>query len=111
MHPYLMLTLAIALELVATNALKASQGFTRPVPSVITVVGYAGSFYLMSLCLKELPLSVTYAIWSGVGTAVTALLGFLLWKEGVDLPRVLGILLIIGGVVLVNLNTKAPAAP
>jgi multidrug transporter EmrE-like cation transporter len=108
MHPMLLLALAIASEVAGTTSLKYSEGFTKLTPSVIVVVGYGLAFYLLSLSLKHIPLGTAYAIWSGVGTAATAVIGVLLWREIVDLPRVLGILLIIGGVVL--LNAFSPSA-
>lgn len=97
------LVLAIACELVATACLKASLGFTRPWPSLLVVVGYAAAFYFLSITLKALPISVAYAIWSGVGTLGMALVGALLWKEPMDRTRVAAILLIVAGVVLLNL--------
>jgi multidrug transporter EmrE-like cation transporter len=109
MHPMLLLFLAIISEVVGTTALKYSEGFTKVAPSGVVIVGYGLAFYLLSLSLKQIPLGTAYAIWSGVGTAATAVIGVLLWREVVDLPRVAGILLIIGGVVLLN-AFSAPAA-
>lgn len=103
MNALLTLFLAIVSEVIGTTSLKYSEGFTRLGPSAIVVVGYAAAFYLMSLSLKQIPLGTAYAIWSGVGTAGTALIGIWLWNETFDLPRALGIALIIGGVVVLNM--------
>ena len=100
----MILFLAILSEVVGTVALKASDGFARLGPSVV-VVGYGLSFYLLALALKQIPLGVAYAIWSGLGTAVA---GILLWRESLNLAGV-GILLIIAGVVLLNVFSGASA--
>ncbi|NTV65674.1 MAG: multidrug efflux SMR transporter [Oscillochloris sp.] len=97
-----LLLAAITSEVIATTSLKISAGFSKPLPSLIVVVGYGLSFYLLSLSLKQIPLGTAYAIWSGLGTAATAVIGVLLWKEVLDLPRLLGIGLIIAGVIVLN---------
>lgn len=102
MTGFLLLLVAIASEIVATTSLKLSDGFTRLAPSVLVVLGYGAAFYFLSLTLRQIPLSVTYAIWSGLGTAAMALVGVALFRESLDAPRIVGILLIIAGVVLVN---------
>lgn len=103
MNMWVMLALAIVSEVIATNALKASQGFTKLIPSLIVVVGYVIAFYLVSQVLKQgLSVGVTYAIWAGAGTAATAIIGVLYWKEPMDIWRAVGIGLIIGGVVVLN---------
>jgi small multidrug resistance pump len=107
MPPILLLLLAIVSEVVGTSALKASHGFTRPWPSLLVVAGYSLAFYLMSLTLKAFPVSTAYAIWSGLGTAAMVLVGVLVWREALDLPRLLGIALIIGGVVVLNVSSGA----
>jgi small multidrug resistance pump len=108
-NPMLLLLFAIASEVVATTSLKFSEGFSRPLPSLIVVVGYGLSFYLMSLSLRSIPLGSAYAIWSGLGTAATATIGVLIWKESLDLPRIVGIGLIILGVVVLNFMSKGAA--
>ncbi|MDX1992711.1 MAG: multidrug efflux SMR transporter [bacterium] len=110
MSPYLLLFFAIGSEVIATTALKASEGFTRLVPSVIVVAGYGAAFYLLSLVLRQVPLNIAYAIWAGVGTAMTVLVGVVLYKEAVDVWRIAGILLIISGVVVLNFFGGAHAA-
>ncbi|MBX0326803.1 multidrug efflux SMR transporter [Oscillochloris sp. ZM17-4] len=106
----LILLAAIVSEVIGTTALKFSDGFSRPVPSMVVVVGYALSFYLMSLCLRDIPLGTAYAIWSGLGTAAIVLIGVLLWKESLDPARVIGIALIIAGVIVLNFLSKPAAA-
>ncbi|WP_309297441.1 DMT family transporter [Lysinibacillus piscis] len=108
MKGYIYLTISIVSELFATTMLKMSDGFTVPLPSTGVVAGYALSFYCLSLCLKTIPLSLAYAIWSGVGTAITALIGLALWGEAFSSFKVLGIILIIGGVILLNASTSKP---
>jgi small multidrug resistance pump len=103
MSPMFLLLLAIIAEVVGTTALRASEGFTRVVPSIIVVIGYAVAFYLMSLTLKQISIGVAYAIWSGVGTALTVVVGVLLFHESLDAARVIGIALIILGVLVLNL--------
>ena len=95
--------LAVASEVMGSSALKASQGFSKLLPSLLVVLGYGSAFYLLSQSLKTIPLSVAYAVWSGLGTALIALLGWLVFKEPMNGPMVLGIALIIAGVVLLNL--------
>ena len=105
----LILVLAILSEVVGTVALKASEGFTRLGPNVLVVVGYGLSFYLLALALKQMPLGIAYAIWSGLGTAGAVAAGILLWRESLNLTGVVGILLIIIGVILLNVFAGAPA--
>ena len=99
----LVLFLAIASEVVGTAALKASEGFVRLGPTMLVVVGYGLTFYLLGLALKQIPLGVAYAIWSGLGTAGAVLAGVLLWRESLNLAGVVGIALIVAGVLVLNL--------
>jgi small multidrug resistance pump len=99
----LLLLLAILSEVVGTIALKASEGFTRLGPNVLMVVGYGLSLFLLALALKQIPLGVAYAIWSGLGTAGAVVAGILLWRESLNLVGIVGILFIIAGVVLLNI--------
>jgi small multidrug resistance pump len=104
---YLLLAGAIAAEVTATTAMKYSEGFSRLWPSVVTALGYVVSFALLAQTLKTVQIGTAYAIWSGVGTAAIALLGLLLFGEGLTLTKAGGILLIIGGVVVLNLGGAA----
>ncbi|SFJ85858.1 DMT family transporter [Thermoflavimicrobium dichotomicum] len=109
MKGYLYLFIAIFGELIATSSLKASQGFSKLVPSLIVIIGYGTAFYFLSLSLKYIPLGISYAIWSGVGTALTAIIGYWFWKESLNIAQLIGIILIIAGVVLLNLSKNASA--
>lgn len=102
MHPVAWLALAIGSEIIATVSLKLSDGFTKPIPAVVVVIGYAISFYALSISLRSIPLGVVYAVWSGIGTATVVLIGFVLFREMLDAVKVAGIGLIIVGVVMLN---------
>jgi small multidrug resistance pump len=106
---YLLLFVAIVAEVVATSALKASENFTRLTPSLLVVAGYGVAFTCLSMTLKTLPLGVAYAIWSGIGTALVAVLGWLVYKQQLDLPAIVGISLIIIGTIVLNLFSKVAA--
>ncbi len=97
-----MLTFAIAAEVIATVALKASDGFSRPVPSAIVVVGYLLSFWLLALVLKQLSVGTTYAIWSAVGTAAVALIGVFAYGETANAMKLASLGLIVLGVIGLN---------
>ena len=103
---YLYLALAIVFEVIATSALKASNEFTRLVPSIVVVVGYSSAFYLLTLVLRTIPLGITYAVWSGVGIILVALVGFVFYKQTPDVPAVIGMILIIAGVAVIHLFSK-----
>ncbi|WP_137718736.1 SMR family transporter [Methylobacillus flagellatus] len=106
MNHWLALGIAIVAEVVATTALKSTEGFTRLWPSLVVVAGYAAAFYFMTVSLRVLPLGIMYAIWAGVGIVLVAVLGWLLYKQALDLPAMLGIALIISGVVVINLFSR-----
>lgn len=104
---YLYLVCAIIAEVTATSALKSSQGFSKLIPSVIVVVGYSVSFYFLSVVLKTIPIGVAYAIWSGIGIALISVIGFVAFKQTLDLPAILGIGFIIVGVAIMNLFSNS----
>jgi len=106
---WLYLGVAIVAEIFATSALKGSEGFTRLVPSVITVFGYLISFYFLSLTLREIPVGIAYAIWSGVGIVLISLIGLLVFKQRLDAPALIGIGLICAGVLVINLFSHSSA--
>lgn len=110
MHWFL-LAGAIGAEIIATTLLKVSNGFTKPLVSVGTVIGYAVSFYLLSLVLKYVPLSVAYAIWSAAGTIAIALIGVVLFSERLTLVQIAGILVTAAGVAMINLGAAPGALP
>lgn len=103
---YVYLAIAIIAEVAATSALKMSDGFSKWLPSVIVIVGYGIAFFCLSLTLRSIPLGVAYAIWSGAGVALVTVIGWLVFKQTLDLPAMVGILLIISGVLVLNLFSK-----
>lgn len=107
MSPWIYLSVAIVSEVIATSALKAAEGFTRLVPSLVVVTGYALAFYFLSLTLKTVPLGVAYAIWSGAGVALIALIGWAWYGQALDAIALVGIALIVAGVVVLNLFSKS----
>lgn len=107
MHKWLYLSIAIIAEVIATSSLKASDGFRRLWPSLLVIVGYSLSFYFMSLTLREIPVGIVYAIWSGVGVVLVALIGWIVYKQRLDLAAILGMALIVIGVVVMNLFSKS----
>ena len=104
---YVYLITAVAAETVGTTALQASQQFTRLWPSVLCVVSYAVAFYLLSLALKVMPVGVLYAIWSGLGIVLIAAIGFTVFGQRLDLPAMLGILMILSGIMIIHLFSNA----
>ena len=105
--PYLFLAVAIASEVIATSALKASQGFTRVGPSVVTVIGYASAFYCLSRTMGHIPVGVTYAVWSGAGLVLITLVALLLYDQRLDLPALAGMTLIVLGIAVMAVFSKS----
>ncbi|WP_028313008.1 SMR family transporter [Derxia gummosa] len=104
---YLLLGFAIVAEVIATTALKASDGFTRLWPSVIVVVGYGIAFVLLSLTLRVLPTGIVYAVWSGAGVVLITAVSWIWYRQALDLPALAGLGLIVAGVVVINLFSKS----
>ena len=104
---YLYLVIAIAAEVVATSALKKSEEFTRLWPSVTVAVGYLVAFYFLTLVLRSMPIGVTYAMWSGLGVVLVAVVGAILYREVPDAAAIVGMTLIVAGVVIMNLLSKS----
>lgn len=98
---------AVVSEVAATTALKFSEGFTKLTPSMVVIAGYGLSFYLLSLSLKVIPIGTAYALWSGIGIVLTVIVGAVLWREQMDWARGIGIMLIISGILIINLFSKA----
>lgn len=103
---WLILFVAIVSEVIATSALKSSEGFSRFWPSVVVVIGYGIAFYCLALTLRVIPMGVVYAIWSGIGIVLITLVGWFLFDQKLDLPALLGIGLIAAGVVIMNVFSK-----
>ncbi|WP_298817823.1 SMR family transporter [uncultured Roseibium sp.] len=99
---YLFLIAAIVAEVIATSALAKTENFTRLVPSIITIGGYAVSFWLLSFPIRVLPTGIVYAIWSGAGIVLITLVAWLVFNQKLDLPAILGLGLIVAGVVVIN---------
>jgi small multidrug resistance pump len=109
MKTMLILFVAVLSEVTATTSLKFSEGFTKLIPSVVVVVGYGLSFYLLSMTLKVMPIGVAYAFWSGIGIVLTVVAGKFIWNETLDWARITGIVLIIVGILVINLFSKVTA--
>ena len=107
MQKWIFLAVAIVSEVIATSALKASEGFTRFWPSLIVAVGYLIAFYFLSLTLKTMPVGIAYAIWSGVGVALIAVIAWIFLGQPLDLAAIIGLSLIMAGVVVLNVFSKS----
>jgi small multidrug resistance pump len=103
---YLYLVVAIAAELVGTLSLKASEGFTKLVPSLLVVLGYGISFYLFSLVIKSMSVGIAYAVWAGLGILLVTAAGAVLYKQVPDLAAIVGMLLIVAGVLVIHLFSR-----
>jgi len=109
MSGYGWLAIAILAEVIATTALKASDGFTRLWPSLITVLGYAVAFHGLSITIRTVPLGLAYALWSGVGLVLITAIGWIAYKQRLDTPALIGLGLILAGVLVINLFSKSAA--
>lgn len=109
MREWIFIAIAIVSEVVATSALKASEGFARLWPSVVVVFGYGIAFYCLSLALRTIPVGVAYAVWSGAGVALIALIGWFLYGQTLDFAAMVGIGLIVAGVIVLNVFSRSAA--
>jgi len=107
--PWVLLAAAIVAEVIATSALKSSDGFSRLWPSLLVVAGYGAAFFLLSLTLRAIPVGIAYAVWSGVGIVLVAAIAWLVHGQRLDAPAMLGMALIVAGVVVLNVFSKALA--
>ncbi len=107
MHKWLILGAAIVAETIATSAMKASDGLTKVVPSIVVIIGYGVAFYFLSITLRTIPVGIAYAVWSGVGIVLITLVGWLMFGQKLDAPALIGMSLIIAGVVVMNIFSKA----
>lgn len=103
---YIYLLIAIVSEIFATAYLKKSEGFSQLIPTLLCILGYGVAFYFLSLTLREIPVGIAYAIWSGVGIIFITLLGIFAFKQVPDLPAIIGLILIVAGVIVINLFSK-----
>lgn len=104
---YLFLGLAICLEVLGSSFLAKSNGFTKLVPSIITVIAFSACFYFFSHALKSIPLGIAYAIWAGLGIVLTATVSVIIFKQKLDTPALLGMGLIVVGVLVINIFSKS----
>jgi small multidrug resistance pump len=103
MKSWIFLSVAILTEVVATSALKASDGFSRIMPSIVVIVGYVFSFYFLSLALKTIPVGIAYATWAGLGIVLITVIAWVMYGQKLDLGALVGMTLILAGVVVMNL--------
>ena len=103
---YLYLSIAIVAEVIATSALNSSEQFTKLVPSLISIIGYAVAFYFLSHVVKTIPVGVAYAIWAGLGIVLIAIAGAFVFEQVPDAPAVIGMVLIVAGVAIINVFSK-----
>lgn len=104
---YAYLIIAVMFEVVATTALKSTEGFTRVAPSVVAIVGYALAFYFLSLPLRTIPVGVVYALWCGAGILFITAIAWVYYRQALDVPALIGIGLIVAGVAVINLFSKS----
>ena len=107
MNGYVMLGIAIACEVVATSSLKATEGFSRPLPTLLTLAGYGVAFWALSVAIRTIPVGIAYAIWCGVGIIAITAIAWIFLKQRLDLPALVGVALILAGVLVINLFSKA----
>jgi multidrug resistance protein EbrA len=104
MSAYVLLVISIVSEVFGSSLLKVTNGFKKLLPTLGVIIGYAVAFYCLSLTLKTLPLGMAYAVWAGLGTALTALVGVIIYNEKLNFKMGIGLIFIIGGVVLLNID-------
>ncbi|WP_408221221.1 DMT family transporter [Paraburkholderia sediminicola] len=109
MPPYALLAIAIVAEVIATSAMRASEGFSRLLPSTVVVIGYGIAFYCLSLTLKSIPVGIVYAVWSGAGIVLITLMAVVMYRQVPDVPAIIGLGLIIAGVAVLNIFSKMQA--
>lgn len=104
---YLYLALSIVLEVLGSSFMKASDGFSKLLPTTITIIAYIACFFFFSQALKSIPLGIAYAIWGGLGIVLTTLISVIIFKQSLDLPAIIGIILIVAGVFVMNFFSKS----
>lgn len=107
MNHWVAIALAIIAEVIATSALKASEEFTKLMPSLLVVAGYGLAFYFMTISLRVIPLGIMYAIWSGLGIVMISIIGWVMYKQSLDFAAMLGIGMIVAGVLVIHLFSKS----
>ena len=109
MKSWIYLGIAIVAEVVATSALKSSEGFSRLWPTLVVAVGYGAAFYFLSLTLRSIPVGVAYAVWSGVGLVLVTLIAWILFGQKLDSAALVGMAFIVAGVIIMNLSSSVAA--
>ncbi len=107
---WIFLSIAIVSEVIGTSFLKSSEGLTRLVPSIVVIVSYAAAFYFLSLTLKTMPVGIAYAVWAGVGIALIAMIGWLIFGQSLDVAAIVGICMIAAGIVILNVFSSSVSA-
>lgn len=107
--PYALLAIAIVAEVIATSVMRASEGFSRLLPSAIVVLGYGVAFYCLSLTLRSIPVGIVYAVWSGAGIVLITLVALVLYRQVPDVPAIIGLGMIIAGVAVLNIFSRMQA--
>jgi small multidrug resistance pump len=107
MNHWIALAIAIVAEVIATSTMKSTNEFTRFWPSLVVVVGYCTGFYFMAISMRVLPIGIMYAIWSGMGIVLISIVGWLVYKQNLDMPAIIGMILIIAGAVIINVFSKS----
>ena len=107
MNHWLALAIAIVAEVIGTTALKASNEFTRLLPSLMLVAGYGTALYFMSISMRVLPVGIMYAIWSGMGIVLVSIIGWVMYRQVLDMPAMIGMGLIIAGAIVINVFSKS----
>lgn len=109
MNAWILLGFAIVIEVIGTNCIKASNGFSKPLPTAVAIVAFVTALYLLSVITRTLPIGIVYAVWSGVGIVLTAIVAFFVFDQKPDFAGIVGMAMIIGGVLVINLfsNTSA----
>lgn len=106
-NPYIVLAISICAETLATTMMKASAGFTRLIPSIIVIIGYAVSFYGLSQVVKTMNIGIAYAIWAGMGIFLVSIMSFFIYKQRLDLPAIAGMLFIAAGIMIIQIFSKS----
>lgn len=103
MNAWILLGFAIVIEVIGTNCIKASNGFSKPLPTAVAIVAFVTALYLLSVITRTLPIGIVYAVWSGVGIVLTAIVAFFVFDQKPDFAGIVGMAMIIGGVLVINL--------
>ena len=109
MNPWAYLSIAILAEVVATSSLKASEGFSKLVPSIVVVLGYGIAFWFLALSLRSIPVGIAYAVWSGAGIVLISLIGWAVFQQSLDAAALIGMGLIVAGVLVIHVFSRAVA--